>query len=221
MSNSKTFNFYCYLVKRLFHSDGFECVELFAKDDYNIQSLSKTVNIMTKFGYATIKRIKTKHVTTSSGAGIIPCLVVILKKSEDFEKHYLDYKEAVEKRLVAELASKEVRDSECGDNDDCSEQENGKSSPAYVGVEARVLEVVEDPVDCKPASEVCTLTEIEEEEKEASPAKKSRQIRESLEKALKLCDDDGDNYDEKWWLQGVDRSKLSKEELEYEPEVYM
>jgi hypothetical protein len=84
----KQASFYVYLVKEMFHKDNHEFVELHAVSDQNINTLVIATEMITRFGYAEIIRIKTKQVFSSYNNFRLPKLMVSMKKSEDFESLY-------------------------------------------------------------------------------------------------------------------------------------
>jgi len=60
INQRKQASFYVYLVKEMFHNDNHEFVELHAVGDQNINNLVIATEMITRFGYAEITRIKTK-----------------------------------------------------------------------------------------------------------------------------------------------------------------
>lgn len=62
LSPMKNFHFYVYLTKEIFHKNEFSQIELHAVGDMCIPTLAASTNILTKYGYIEIVRIKTKQV---------------------------------------------------------------------------------------------------------------------------------------------------------------
>lgn len=91
LHHSKTAQFYVYLTKEYFHKQKFEQIELHAVGDPCIPALASTTNMLTKFGYCEIVKLRTKQVIWGNKLQRLPKLIVVVKRAENFEKVYADF----------------------------------------------------------------------------------------------------------------------------------
>jgi type VI protein secretion system component Hcp len=91
--DEKPVKFYVFLTKELFFNEKYKEVELHGVRN-NIFNVLKVVQIMTKFKYATISKIKTKSITVGDSYRSAK-LIITMAKSPEFEDLYTKYKEEV------------------------------------------------------------------------------------------------------------------------------
>ena len=90
VSEMKTPSFYVYLFKKLVHNEKFEEVILQGRAPENIYSVIKVSEILTKYKYATIGKIKTKAFMKKFGQKGAK-LIIVLNKAPEFEEVFNDY----------------------------------------------------------------------------------------------------------------------------------
>lgn len=92
LNSNKSAQFYVYLTKEIFHKKKFEIVELHAVGDPCIPALASATNMLTKFGYCEIVKLRTKQVLHHNPKmPRLPKLIVFVKRAENFEEVYADY----------------------------------------------------------------------------------------------------------------------------------
>lgn len=119
---------FIYKAKQILHSPEFEQVELHSSSDRSILTLLKVVEILTKYNYATVTRIKTK--TFYQGGQKAAKLVMILARTSDFEKVYQDFEETKGQRFQEEGAKRGYKK----DKKQTDEVQPGQSNDADDGV---------------------------------------------------------------------------------------
>ena len=91
-------SFYVYLIKQILHNEkGFEDVEIHAIGDNNIMTAARVVDMLTRFNYVTMSRLKTKSITRATDRTIK--LIFHLKRTSEFERLYLAFQAEKERRF--------------------------------------------------------------------------------------------------------------------------
>ena len=88
--------FYIYLVKQLLHNHDFTFVELHGAGESNIFNSIKVTEVLTKYNYVTMTRIKTKTLFKSSQKAAK--IVIVLSKTTEFDRIYQEFEENKAKR---------------------------------------------------------------------------------------------------------------------------
>jgi len=84
-------------IKNLFHTKGFDTVELVALNE-GMKVLGIVTDMVTRFGYADVAKIRTGMVSNPNASSRPVKLEVVLEKSEDFEEKYQQFSETVNLR---------------------------------------------------------------------------------------------------------------------------
>jgi hypothetical protein len=98
VKQERSTKFYVYLVKQLFHNEKYDTVQLHGAG-FNIFSVIKVAEIISRFKYADIARIKTKAIENSQMGQKSAKLIITLSKTADFEKLYKEFEESKAKSM--------------------------------------------------------------------------------------------------------------------------
>jgi hypothetical protein len=198
--------FYVRLAKNRFHREKLDEVKFHAAGKNSIYIAFKAVEVLSRYGYATIGMIKTSKLKKrDDDEKSISKVEIILKRTEGFEKVFEDFQKVL----------------------DAKKQESSRrprSSSTHPDSKEKAQLPAPDQEEAKETTPKQLSEEIDSGSGEAPTSAKSQSTPEksSTEAAGTAKTSSGKSLKEdKWWLKGVKKNELAKIEVDDEPVVYI